>query len=233
MREELDTLIIDWSDFEAAGRVTRDLARRLAADKETLRGLVDAVPHTPALMQKCERHELLDYLVLYDALDRGFRIRLHASTAVHRERPHDHRFSFSTYIVRGGYAHTTHLVEAPLYEDAATDKRSWLSRASPDPRHDIVSDQIRPLITRCEQAGDSYSLHHSAVHTTVTTPDTISVFVRGPAEKTDSLIFDRDTGRYWWRFGAHEEPDERRESKKMTHDEYEAFRRRMLDLGVI
>lgn len=233
MLDELDTIAIDWTDFEEAGRRTRDLVRRLANDKRTLRDLVFAVEDDPELLARCERHELLDYIVIYDALDRGFRIRLHQSTNVHEDRPHDHRFSFSSYIVMGSYTHVWHRVPDTIYDSPDMEAKPWMSKAEPDPRGQFSGDEIEPLLVRTERGGDCYTLYHSVVHTTITTPDTVSIFLRGPTEKDRSLIYDRDTGKYWWRWGAHDESTTRRASKVMGLEGYRRFRDRLIELGVV
>ncbi|MDP9151244.1 MAG: hypothetical protein M3O36_15060 [Myxococcota bacterium] len=231
--EELDTLRIDWSDFNRASVESRDLARRIGADKSALRRLVFGIERNPELLAKCERHHLLDYFVLHDALDRGFRVRLHMSTENHLERPHDHRFSFSSYIVRGHYEHTLHLITPDPYADQTDRAAEFISIQNPDPTEHVHLGQIQTLSTRIESAGSSYSLHHSAVHTTVTAPGTVSVFVRGPAEKASSLIFDVDTESYWWRFGQEQESPERRKQKQMSVDDYLRLRERLVAMGTI
>jgi len=233
MLSVLETAKLDWSDFEKAGEESRMMVRTLASDKSLLKDLVYGVENNPELLAKCERHELLDYIVIYDALDRGFRIRVHLSTNVHQERPHDHRFSFSSYIVTGSYLHTWHRVEEPIYAEQDDEGKRWHSKKLPDPRDEISPDFVKPILVRKEQAGSCYSLHHSIVHTTLTTPDTVSLFVRGPAEKERSLIYDKDSGKYWWRWGKQDETSERRKDKRMSITDYREFRDRLHKLGVI
>ena len=100
-----DLPAIDWQEFDAVASTTKSIVRRLAADRSLLAALVDNVPNRPDLLRQCEHHRLLDRLVIYDGLDRGFKIRLHLSTDDHLDRPHDHRFSFTTLILRGQYDH--------------------------------------------------------------------------------------------------------------------------------
>ncbi|MFD5106297.1 hypothetical protein [Streptomyces cinereoruber] len=230
----LDRLTVDWSDFERAGEITRDVVHRLADDKESLRKLVYDVENRPELLAMCERHQLLDYIVLYDALDRGVRLRLHISTEDHFDRPHDHRFSFSSRIVAGGYTHTWYHFDGDLYaEGPDPEARRYLSRHNPDPRAEGVQERLTPHIVRREEPGSCYTLHHSALHTTFTTPDTVSLFLRGPVEKDRSVIMDKAEGTLWWRFGRQDEPEERRRQKAMGLDAYREIRERLEKLGVI
>ncbi|MEU7123105.1 hypothetical protein [Streptomyces zaomyceticus] len=233
MLDHLDRLTVDWTDFEAAGEITRDLVHKLADDKESLRKLVYDVEHRPELLAMCERHQLLDYIVLYDALDRGFRLRLHLSTEDHHDRPHDHRFSFSSRIVAGGYTHTWYHLDGELYEGPDPEARQYLSRHHPDPRGASHLDRLTPHLTRWEGPGNCYTLHHSAIHTTFTTPDTVSLFLRGPVEKDRSVIMDPAEGTLWWRFGRQDEPEQRRRQKSMGTEAYRRIRERLEELDVI
>lgn len=233
MTHTLDNLVVDWNDFEAAGEITRKTVHALAEDKAALRDLVYAVEHKPELLAMCERHQLLDYIVLYDALDRGIRLRLHISTDDHYDRPHDHRFSFSSRIVTGGYTHTWYHLDSDLYQGDASEARQYLSRHNPDPQGHAHLDKLTPHVIRWESPGSCYTMHHSAIHTTFTTPDTVSLFLRGPVEKDRSVIMDPAAGTLWWRFGRQEEPEERRREKSMGLTAYLEIRERLEKLGVI
>ncbi|NEB74295.1 hypothetical protein G3I40_03445 [Streptomyces sp. SID14478] len=234
MIDYLDSLTIDWNDFEKAGEVTREVVHRLSEDKESLRKLVYDVENKPELLAMCERHQLLDYIVIYDALDRGIRLRLHLSTDDHYDRPHDHRFSFSSRILAGGYTHTWYHMDGDVYgEGPDPEARQYLNRYNPDPRGQAHLDKLTPHVTRWEAPGSCYTLHHSAIHTTFTTPDTVSLFLRGPVEKDRSVIMDKEEGTLWWRFGRQDEPEERRQQKAMGLDAYRQIRDRLEDLGVI
>lgn len=233
MLDYLDKLVVDWNDFENAGAATREVVHRLAEDQDSLRKLVYNVEHQPDLLDMCERHQLLDYIVLYDALDRGIRLRLHISTDDHFDRPHDHRFSFSSRILAGGYTHTWYHFDGELYEAGDDEAKQYLSRHTPDPRHSGLLNRLTPHLTRWETTGNCYTLHHSALHTTFTTPDTVSLFLRGPAEKDRSVIMDVDTGRVWWRYGRQDEPAERRQEKAMGADAYREIRDRLERLNII
>lgn len=234
MIDYLDQLTVDWSDFEKAGEQTREVLAELAADKPALRALVYGVEDDQELLASCERHQLLDYLVVYGALERGFRLRVHVSTDDHFDRPHDHRFSFSSLILRGGYTHTWHHCDTDLYPTEDDEEaRRYDSRHNPDPRGRFDVGTVTPYLTRMERSGSCYSLHHTAIHTTFTTPDTVSLFLRGPAEKNRSVIMDKQTNTLWWRFGRDDETAERRADKPMGLDYYRHIRTRLEALEVI
>lgn len=232
--KELAHLKIDWSDFEAAGHQTRQITRRIGTDKAALRALVDHAAKTPELLAQCERHQLLHYLVVTDGTDRGFRLRIHLSTQDSLDRPHDHRFSFSSYIARGKYTHVIHRADQHIYNPADDERtKQWMNRHNPDPVTDIRFSNVKPILVRDTTAGNCYSMHHSVIHSTITTPGTVSIFLRGPAEKDRSVIMDKATQTFWWRFSKTEESAERRQEKTMTQAHIDEFRATLERLEVI
>lgn len=199
----------DWSDFAAAAEQTQSVLRRLAADHDYLRSLVDRVPNTPGLFAKCERHELDDKIVLYDAMEsRGFRIRLRLATAYQDERPHTHRFPFSTYILRGNYHQRIYSSATPLTDT-------------------VDMTGIRPLFVRTEPAGSAFTIHDNVIHSTMAPPDTISLILRGPATKTRAIIMHPDRGAVSWRYGEQQEPPSRRAEVAMGIDVFREWRERL------
>ncbi|GAA2234167.1 MULTISPECIES: hypothetical protein [Kitasatospora] len=225
MLEALDRLVVDWSDLPRARAQTKEILTELAADKQSLTMLLERAREEEDLFDKCEHHRLIDKLVIYDALDRGFRIRVHVSTDDHLDRPHDHRFSFSSLIMRGNYRHIRHELvgQAPdVPEDAQNDFEA------------VPTDlKVVPRFVTTERAGNCYTLHHSEIHTTYTTPDTVSLFLRGPAEKDRSIITERETGRVWWRYGEDQEKASRRESKRISKAYFDELTGRLRGMEVL
>ena len=223
--DALDQLDVDWSDLPGTHSVTRDLLEEAAADRKSLRAMVESVREQPELLAMCERHRLLDKVVLYSN-ETGLRLRLHISTREHRDRPHDHRFSFTSRILTGRYRHTRHELVGDIDPEIP-----WHVQDDTDAR--LVEARAMPRFEAYQTAGSTYSLHHTEVHTTFTTPDTVSLFLRGPAEKDRSLITERETGKLWWRYGADKEPVDRRVRKTMTVAEYDQLVERLYKLDII
>lgn len=233
--QRLDTLpAVPWHDFNEASAITRDLLQELAADKETLRVLTDRIGTDPALLDQCERHELLERLELYDGRDRGFEVRLNFTTPTHSVRPHDHRYSFSTYVLRGGYKHIWLDPGQKIYEAGRENvTRRHLDKYNPDQETEVSIAKMRPLFVTTESAGAQYTIHHSTVHATITNPDSLSIIIKGPSEKNRSLIADRTTNTIWWRFGRSMETEERIKRKKMPLDYYKTLRAKLATWGII
>lgn len=205
---------LDWSDLLGVSEISQKILRTLAADKSALRELVYAVETNPRLMAKCELHALDDKIVLYDDLDRGFRIRLRLATADQHERAHTHRFSFSTLILRGMYHQAWYETDAVLDENV-----------------DVSS--IKPVCYRDERAGSAFTIHHNAIHATQADPDTISLIMRGPAAKDRAIITQKETGRVWFRYGEKDETPERREKIRMPLEKYLEWRNKLEFYGLI
>lgn len=168
----------------------------LTGDLHLLVALLDTLPGNPHLAGMCEEYDFLRKLVLYDH-GNGVRLRLHLYREGFFDRPHNHRWSFASHILRGGYRHRIYGNDSTFTEQT-------------DPA------ALTPIVERDERPGDRYALHHTAVHTVQATTDTISLLLRGPAAKGQFLIHDVAAGRFFWVTGADQESPQQRASKQMT-----------------
>ena len=160
-----------------------------------LRGILLDLPERPDLLGLCEHYDILDKIVLHDDPS-GVRVRLHVFLPGYFDRPHNHRWSYASTILRGQYRHY-------LFGDADLDE-------SVDPAN------LKALMVRDEQPGSTYALHHTMVHAVVAEPYTVSLVIRGPAVKDRFLVMDRKTGQSWWQYGASQEPAYDAEQKRMS-----------------
>lgn len=204
---------VDWSDLEAAAEVTREIALRIGDDRELLRALVDRASDVPELREKCEIHTLDDKIVVWDEPDKGLRIRLRLANTKQYERVHNHRFSFTAYLLNGTYYHTLYATDQPLDETADVE-RFW------------------PRSIREERTGTIITLHHEQLHTTLTDPDTVSLMIQSPAQKRRAFMIRRSDGEVWYRLGAADEDADRRREVRMSDARLAYWRQRMVDLGV-
>jgi hypothetical protein len=188
---------LDWDDLEDVSRRCQDLLRSLAVDRDELRRLVTGVGDREDLMGLCEHYDILDKVVLADDPNAGVRLRLHRFLPGHFDRPHNHRWTYVTRVLAGGYTHY-------LYGDDAD-----LSDAT-----DVAG--LRPVLVRREEAGAGYALDHRMVHAAVADADTVTLVVRGPAMKERFLVMDRVENRSWWQYGAAAEAAEEQRAKRMT-----------------
>jgi len=188
---------LNWNDIDSVEHATRKAFTQLTDDPDLIRAALLELPDRPELLALCEHYDILDKIVLYQD-DAGIRVRLHVFLPGYFDRPHNHRWSYASRIVRGEYRHY-------LFGDLDVD-------AEPEP------GSMAALQVRQEQTGDTYALHHSMVHAVVAEPYTVSLVIRGPAVKERFLVMDRGTGERWWQYGAEQETAGDAARKRMTRE---------------
>lgn len=175
---------LDWEDIDAVEHATRKALSTITENPETIRAALVALPERPELLKLCEHYDVLDKIVLHSD-ESGVRLRLHVFLPGYFDRPHNHRWSYASAILRGEYRHY-------LFGDTKLDE-------SLDP------GSLTALQVRQEHVGTIYALHHTMVHAVVAEPFTVSLVLRGPAIKDRFLVMDRKTGESWWQYGASHE----------------------------
>ena len=186
---------LDWEDTDAVEAATVKALAMLTSQPRMLRDILLGLPERPDLLGLCEHYDILDKIVLHDDPS-GVRVRLHVFLPGYFDRPHNHRWSYASTILRGQYRHY-------LFGDADLDE-------TVDPA------SLKALMVRDEQPGSTYALHHTMVHAVVAEPYTVSLVIRGPAVKDRFLVMDRKTGQSWWQYGASQEPGYDAEQKRMS-----------------
>ncbi|MFG2837682.1 hypothetical protein ACGFZH_18865 [Streptomyces zaomyceticus] len=169
---------IDWEDLPAAAALTQPLIREFAQDKALFRRLLLAVEHDPYLWAKCEEDVVEDKIVLWDDIEKGLRIRLRMSTDHQQQLAHNHRFSFTNLVLRGTYLH-----------------RNYLARGGFD--ENTLPEDVQPVMLHEDRAGDCFTIHHNALHSTPFTElGTISLVLRGnPVKERAPVMFKEARGR--------------------------------------
>ncbi|AUY54599.1 hypothetical protein EH183_30570 [Streptomyces sp. CB01881] len=158
---------IDWTDLRSAHAQCRSVLRRLAADSSLLTHLVDRLADDKDLLADADHHPVMDRLTLWHDPDRGIYLRLHVSPGTNELIPHDHKYSFTTYILRGSYTHV------------------WRRREG-SYQGDFTSDQAPLGLVTSERVGSCYTLGYSLIHQTVMEAGTVTLFMRGPKEQARS-----------------------------------------------
>lgn len=185
----------DWNNLQQVS----DRSQSVFQDLLYSGGLQEALDNLRSdehLRSMCERYDFLDKLVLYDDPSTSVRVRLHLFRSGYYDRPHNHRWSFASRILRGEYVHRIYGREDVLLG-----------------QHD--SQPLDPIMERIEREGDEYVLHHNSVHSVQATEDTISLVLRGPASKERFLIRDLGAGSSFWVQGAANETPQVRAQKVM------------------
>ena len=188
---------IDWDDTGSILSGCMPAFDAIASHPDVLAVLLASLEADTRLQGMCERYDFLDKLVVCDLPDAGVRVRLHLYRDGYFDRPHNHRWSFASRILRGQYVHRIFGRDAELTEDT-------------DP------GTLRAIHVRIETPGATYALHHASVHTVQAGEGTVSLLIRGPAAKDRFLILDRAAGGSFWVYGAASETPQQRASKVMT-----------------
>ena len=201
----------DWDDIDAVQAAAGEALGALSVDRSVIRSALAGLPGKPGLPGLCEHYDILDKIVLHDD-PAGFRVRLHVFLPGYFDRPHNHRWSYASAILRGRYRHH-------LFGNVELDE-------------EVLPCDLQAVMVREERAGDSYALHHSMVHAVVAEPNAVSLVVRGPAVKDRFLVMDRASGRSWWQYGAERESPEEAAGKRMSAGRFRELRRLLDEWGV-
>lgn len=204
---------LNWANLEEVSAATESVLREMESDRSHLRRLLASLSGDAALLSMCENYDLLDKLVLFRGESCDFRVRLHLFLPGYFDRPHNHRWSYSSLILHGSYQHSIFGQDSGLTEDI-----------------DVAS--LRPIMTHRQRAGDFYTLHHTLIHSVIAEPYTVSLIIRGPSQKNRFLVMDRLENRAWWQFGMAAEAPEEREKKVMTREHLDGVMARLAALSL-
>jgi len=204
---------IRWADLSHVTAVLTPLLEELANSPEWIADAMDNLLTDDHLRSLTERLAELDKLVLLDDPESGARVRVHVFRQGYFDRPHNHRFTFGTRILSGSYVHT-------VYGD-------FDDRPSLDPA------ELTPKLIKRELAGTGYVIQHTLVHSVAADADTITLTVRGPAQKDQMLIIDPKTGRSWPVFGMKDESEEEIMARRLDTPRLESIIELMGKQGII
>ncbi len=206
---------LDWNDVNEAEKLTRQLSDRLTGNSSQLNLAMEYVQESTDLFSKSESDGFFDRVVLYDDPKSGLSIRLHSIVPDCIEQPHNHRATFAAFQLKGGYRHTSFNLPTKLIDIAESHEHKLKIP-------DEFTDQLEPVSVRWESAGDSYLLHHTAVHDTSSDGDQLSLVIRGPAEKDRLLFIHSDEQYAEWMYGGAFEPELILAGKKMDSESFES-----------
>jgi hypothetical protein len=179
---------IDWANVREARRASSALFDRVVAAEGLLSAVVGEVIAARGTGGGCESYPAMDKLVLWASPDRTLRLRLHVFYPGYYDRPHNHRWSFLSRVLSGGYLHALYGTETEVLAEA---------QAGHAPRVRFAHE---------EPAGSEYFLDHSLVHSLSADQVTVSLMLRGPSVKDGYFTLDGPaTDRIVWSSGAAQE----------------------------
>jgi hypothetical protein len=207
---------VDWRSLEEVHEAAQKVFPTLAIPANLSR-LWDRMMNDERLIGAAESFNTFQKFVLHDNTVTGLRIRLHRFNDRRIEETHNHRASFSAWILRGSYRHFLYGNVEDLWGDTEGPARPL------EPR--LIQDQL---------PGTSYTLHHAFIHSTQAMPGTVSLVIQGPRIRSSFRIYDQTTQTTRTRFGAGQasgvqEPGERR----LQPAEVAAVRAHLIVQGVL
>lgn len=206
---------IDWQEPRLALQASAQVIERIMAQDGLIAAAAREVLAGSDGASACESFDHLDKLVLWQSPDRSLRLRLHLFFPGYLDRPHNHRWSFVSRVLRGRYLHALYGEETQVLSRA--------QRGRP------------PVIRHAYQvgAGSEYFLDHTLVHSLSTAELTASLVLRGPAVKDRYFTLDPEAGQVRWSLGAEREPAQARAAKSMTAAGFARVSRALAELGVL
>jgi hypothetical protein len=206
---------IEWTDAGQAHPAISEMFDRILAEDELLATVVDRTIASRGSAGECESFPALDKLVLWQSADRSVRLRLHVFFPGYHDRPHNHRWSFASRILRGRYVHALYGLEDGVWAAA---ERGIMPTAR------YVSE---------ERAGYGYFLDSSLVHSLHADTVTVTLLLRGPAVKDDYFSLEGAANSVRHGVGANQESAEDRLTKAMTEEGFSRVRTTLEQQGLL
>ncbi|HST47009.1 hypothetical protein [Jatrophihabitans sp.] len=204
---------IRWDDIEQVAAQAPPLLRELVADPAWLGRALEEMFADEHLRSLSERLEIFDKVVLLHDRASGVRLRMHIFHDGYVDTPHNHRFNFTSLILAGGYEQTLYGDWAPLSLDL-------------DPA------VLRPRFIRQETAGSAYTIEHTLLHSVRAAAQTVTLTVRGPAQKDRMLVMGSD-GAPFWAFGMADEDEQERTSRRLSSANLAGIRELLRAQGLV
>ncbi len=204
---------LNWDNFEETSQVTINICKEMA-NKDFLTKAIEKVETTPELFDLCEEHELDDKIVIYNDLEKGYRIRLRLGNEDQYERAHNHRFPFTTLILHGTYYQSWYGVKGEFNENTKV-------------------EDVTKLCARVEKKGSYFTISDKAIHSTQTDPHTISLVICGPPKKDKTNIINTKTGKVWSKWGKKFESKEQIKKAKMSKERFHFWKEKLKENELI
>jgi len=203
---------INWNDYEQSCVASQDFLLQIAGDKTFLSDLLNEASQDSNLRGKCEKYDLMTKLVLYEGANET-RLRLHVFHDDYFDRPHNHRWAYTSNIIHGSYIHRLFISEKAALNSSIEDLT-------------LTKYELRKV-------NQPYSLNNNIFHSITSNGVTVTMIVRGPAKSDTFRVMDRVSGEVWNQQGAENESEEERRIKQLTNKDLEKVKELLQDLELI
>lgn len=173
--------LLNWNDDDIILDSCRIILEQYAK-KELLSHVLAYLPEKEDMFSLCEHKKTIDKITLYKSVYTETSIRLHLFSpafAAYPEFVHEHRWSFCSYILQGGY----------------------IKQIFAQP---IATDQIKPdkIFEAFLGKGDVYYFSHKGFHIVKPLPGTVSMLIRGPSCKEQAYHVNPSEVKMKWHLGG-------------------------------
>ena len=172
---------VDWNGSFSSLEACQALSQQLTESK-FLQELLMTLPINSKLLEQCEQLQGIKKLVLIDDTANDIKLRIHLFEDYAFDVAHNHKWSFFSTVLKGGY---TQFLHGEVGNNATTE--------------DIQKMPVSTA-TRYEE-GDSYFLRHNMVHSLRALPKTVTLVIRGPILRQQSLWHDFKSKKQWYHQG--------------------------------
>lgn len=202
---------LNWEDMKLVASITSDLLHDLGTDPLRLASAVEYVMQEEKLLCRCETNEHFHRIILHDDPRNRYRIILLSMHPNDRDIIHNHRATFSTLVLTGGYSHG-------IYSSTGL--------------NEARSGMMLPMqvMQRNEEPGSIYSLHYQTLHSTRPTPNHMSIIIRGPSALEKRIIIDPVNESPVWLDGGSDNPNTELSDKRMSHETVFWFYNKLMNL---
>lgn len=219
----------DWSDLATQAETNKEMLDSLATDPDRVLALLANARTDPALAAMAEKDDFRYKVVLYASDHQRFRLRFHLWKVGFQDCVHAHRFCYTARLLNGGYEHTLWDIGGQqLYPEGVKDRvEQQIELSDPLVTNNVDVGAFSPSMVMRVQSGDCYTQHNSILSSTVTFPDTASLFLRGPAERDVAFQWYPEDNYVMWRGGRHVVPQKAAAEVTMTPDDFDFVKERL------
>jgi hypothetical protein len=191
------------------------ILNQIYKDNNLLKYLINNFLKNKELISLSEHYDFFDKLVLYKSPSDNFRIRLHIfSGEKHNNRPHNHRWDYSSIILNGFYKQYIYGTESFI-------------------NNELNPKDLSPILKHDMSQGSCCTLSHSIFHSIDVEPNTISLMIRGKSYKSRFLIFDKMTNSKWFEYEKDSETIEEINRKKISTQQIEKNLAKVYEIGLL
>lgn len=152
--QKLET--VNWEDIDNISEILFPVLDKLKLDDTIITDTLDFIENPENNFRLLDESEYFKRILLFEPISKNYSCRLLSMKPLDNDIAHNHRASFGTLIIEGGYKHY-------IYQQA----------------DNVLTKQFESYVSK----NSIYFLHHSAIHSTISTSNHVSFQIRGKSLK--------------------------------------------------